>query len=78
MECTPLAISQNPGVKQAGPLPDSKPAAGISFGVEREVEGLAWDRAQAPFMWDVCATTMGPALRHDVGHTFDSFKSGAT
>lgn len=44
----------------------------------REVEGWAWDRAQAPFMWDVCATTMGPALRHDVGHTFDSFKSGAT
>ena len=34
MECSPSAISQNPGGKQAGLLPDSTPAVGISFGLE--------------------------------------------
>lgn len=77
MERVPLAGSQSPGVKQAGPLPESKPSEGISFEVDGK-KRLAWGRARVPLMEDVYHTTVVPALRHDVGHTFDSSKFGAT
>lgn len=39
---------------------------------------IGMGQLKAPILRDVWPTTVGPALRHDGGHTLDSFKPGAT
>lgn len=75
MECSPSAISQNPGGKQAGLCQTARSAVSISFGLEGKWK-VGMRQLKAPVLQDVCPAMVGPALRHDGRHTLDSFGTG--